>query len=404
MRYLVIAVAAAVAAALAVAAAAATRPPIRVMTISPAVSQQSNYPEILETARVWGKWVNDNGGIKGRPVEVLTCDDHNDPNAATACARQAVARHAVALVGNYSLNADKYVPILERAQLPDVAPCCPTPREGTSPIVFNAFAGALNTVGLAAVAGKYCKRVGAVSLDLGAYTDFFVGLGKGGLKAEGKELVGLVKVAPVATDVSPQVAQLANSNPDCVLMLLTKQLYFSVLGAMKQAGLHWRVFGAAGNLDSELVKAYPDLTENAVGINIAPLHTDARWAVYRAAWAKYSKPSKFLWEGYGPLATWIGYVIFKSVAETVQGPLTSASLTAALRKASHVETGGLLPTLDFTKEWAVKGFNRYTNRSFVYYTVRNHQLVPLDGNVFHDVTEGFFGKPFKDPFFPEPGE
>ena len=106
-------------------AKAPTGAPIRVMTSAAVNSNFSTYENIVVTAKVYGKWINDRGGINGHPLEVITCDDQNDPNKLVACGREAVSKKVVAIVGSFTINADKVMPLLEKNKIAWFGVCCP---------------------------------------------------------------------------------------------------------------------------------------------------------------------------------------------------------------------------------------------------------------------------------------
>lgn len=65
----------------------------------------------LSAIQWWAQDVNGKGGIKGRPVELVTCDDQGNPEVAVTCARDLIARHSLLI-----LNTSVTGPV--RATLP----------------------------------------------------------------------------------------------------------------------------------------------------------------------------------------------------------------------------------------------------------------------------------------------
>ncbi|MCE0445756.1 ABC transporter substrate-binding protein [Streptomyces tricolor] len=61
------------------------------MTWAPQDTDATNKPGMPAMALAYAKWVNSHGGIHGRRLEVLTCNDHNDSVGAAKCARRAAA-------------------------------------------------------------------------------------------------------------------------------------------------------------------------------------------------------------------------------------------------------------------------------------------------------------------------
>ena len=114
-----------------------TGEPIKVMVEAPVNTQLPPYPNIPGAAEVYEQYINDKGGIKGRPLEVIICDDKGDPNEGANCARQAVEEKVVAVVGSFTFDASRIIPILEEDKIAWFGGCCPlVAQEFTSPISF----------------------------------------------------------------------------------------------------------------------------------------------------------------------------------------------------------------------------------------------------------------------------
>src|SRR5713226_5904180 len=140
-------------------------PPIVTYTFADVNTQGPQYKNIAETARVYGSWINAHGGINGRPLQVKNCDTRGTPTAATACARKAVAAHAVAVIGSFTFTGDAIVPVLAAAKIAYFGMCCPiSPTEFTSSNSFPMGNQPLYAVGLVkrAVDDGCKKMVGVI--------------------------------------------------------------------------------------------------------------------------------------------------------------------------------------------------------------------------------------------------
>ena len=73
--------------------------PIKVMVITPEDNDILIIPEARIGVQAAAERINSEGGVQGHPIEVLTCNDQNDPNTAASCAREAVDAGVVAVVG-----------------------------------------------------------------------------------------------------------------------------------------------------------------------------------------------------------------------------------------------------------------------------------------------------------------
>ena len=107
------------------------------MVTAPVDTQLPPYPNIPGAAEVYEQYINDNGGVAGRPLEVITCDNKGDPNEGANCARQAVEEEVVAVVGSFTFDASRIIPVLEEANIAWFGACCPlVAQEFTSPISY----------------------------------------------------------------------------------------------------------------------------------------------------------------------------------------------------------------------------------------------------------------------------
>ncbi len=97
---------------------------------------------------------------------------------------------------------------------------------------------------------------------------------------------------------------------------------------------------------------YPELTNNFIVTGMFPDIAKPVWKDYRAAIKAYKADTKQDYNSLGGLGTWAAYTAFTKIASGVKGNLTNASFLAAANKTSNLDTGGMVPKIDFTKEWA----------------------------------------------------
>jgi hypothetical protein len=115
--------------------------PIKVMTWAPSDTEATNKPGMPAFARAYARWINSKGGINGRRLTVLTCNEHNDAVSAATCARRAVKENVVAVVGSYSQYGDSFFPPLEGAGIPYIGGYGVTNDEFTSPLSYPVNGG-----------------------------------------------------------------------------------------------------------------------------------------------------------------------------------------------------------------------------------------------------------------------
>ncbi|WP_369825191.1 ABC transporter substrate-binding protein, partial [Kitasatospora sp. Root107] len=120
-------------------------------------------------AEAIGREVNAKGGRAGRKLKVLTCNEHNTAAGVTGCAQQAVAAHAIAVIGSYSQFGDTFMPILGAAGIPYLGGYGVSGSEFSSPLSYPVAGG---TPALIAGSGRQlaaagCKNVALIRPDTG---------------------------------------------------------------------------------------------------------------------------------------------------------------------------------------------------------------------------------------------
>ena len=368
--------------------------PIKAMTVASINTEGPPFPMIHETSKIFAEWVNDNGGIKGRPLEVINCDDRGVAPGAEDCARKAVQEKVTAVVGSYTFMADSIVPILEQSNIAWFGTCCAgTPQELTSKASFPVGSSLMYAAGFAKKAVEDdCQKINAVVID-GAQP--YIPIMENALKSQGAKFNRKPIILPATSqDYSPQVAESLSGGADCVLMVVSEGPYTAWMGSWAQAGTDARMYGPQGNLDTVSIKGNEEAAEGSIIAGSYPdLATDP-WKDYRAALEEYNANDEYEYNSLGGMGTWAGYTAFRKVIEeqisgdTVDG---KAFMDAAT-KTSALEMDGMVPTLDFTKEWTDSpDYRRLFNRSVVFSQVKDGKVQPLTTD-FEDVTDAALGK------------
>jgi ABC-type branched-subunit amino acid transport system substrate-binding protein len=364
--------------------------PIRTMTIAAVNWNGPAYPNILETAKLYEKWVNAHGGIAGRPLEVTVCDEMGDPNQLATCGRRAIAEKVVAVVGSFTLTGDRVVPILENGETSWFGICCAvSPAEANSPITFNFGPGTGATVAYSAKAADLgCKTPALVVLDVPTKNLTITTVTRV-LAARGIKLAKTVTIPLASQDYAPQVAQATAGGTDCVLGSLAENQWASFLPAFQQSGSKAKLIGSQGNFDEKVAKDFPQATQGGIVVGYYPDISSPAFQDYRDAIAQYKPPSDLDYNSLGGLGTWTGYTAFKTIVEGMSGPVNNRTFLAAARKTTKLETGGKLPTLDLTTPWpgAPYGYTRVFNTA-VTYSVFDNAKLQVEQEGFFDMKEG----------------
>jgi branched-chain amino acid transport system substrate-binding protein len=370
-----------------------TGSPIITYTFTDVNTQGPQYKNIEETARVSADWINAHGGIAGHKLDEHFCDAQGTPTAAAACARQAVAAHAVAVVGSFTFTGDAIVPILAAAHVAYFGNCCGlSASEFTSPDSFLLGNQPLYAVGMVQRAVQDgCKHMVGVIIQ-GA--ESFEPLMTNAANALHVKIQKYVSLPATAKDYSAQVAEATGGGTDCLLMVVSETPYIAWNNAFAQSGSTARMYGPQGNLDSVSIKGFTQATNGDIIAGMYPDIALPQWADYRAALKQYNADPTQDYNSLGGLGTWTAYQAFKQVVESMTGPITAASFQKAASTAK-INLPGMIPPINFALPWnktgGPKGYDRIFNHSVVFSKVVNGKIVPLT-NSFEDVTALAEGK------------
>src|SRR5688500_11056054 len=194
--------------------------PIRVMTVTTLNAAGPTYENIAITANLYADYINAQGGIAGRPLEVTVCDEQFDPAVAATCARQAVEEEMVSVIGSFTFFAESIVPVIAESSITWFGACCPiTPSELTNPYSFNIGNQPMYAVGAVKKAiDDGCENINAVIID-GA--QIFIPPMENAMSALGKSFGEVIILPPTAQDYSAEVAQ-ATTDADCVIGIISE--------------------------------------------------------------------------------------------------------------------------------------------------------------------------------------
>ncbi|MFJ3497631.1 ABC transporter substrate-binding protein [Streptomyces sp. NPDC086091] len=391
---------------------------IVVMTWAPEGTGATNKPGMPAFARAYGRWINANGGLDGRKIKVLTCNDHNEPVDAAKCARQAVKAKAVAVIGSYSQHSESFMPHLEGAGIPYIGGYGVTDAEFTSPLSYPVNGGQPALLaGLGRELAASCGPVALVRPDTIA-GDTLPAMLDAGLKAGGHGAAVDQRAAEDATEYGEQAdaalekasadspgSSGASSDPDadagaggdkgCVVPALGDRTgtFMDSFRRSRDDYPAVRTATVLGSVDQAVINSTGGASSAFEGAYVTgwyPVADDARWEPMR----KVIKESAFSDTRIDPAdtgvqTTWIAYTVFRQAVESLEGgPVTADTLTRSLDDGLKIDTGGLTPTLrwGFSDRLASIGFPRLVNADVTLQTVRQGRLVAARDD-FTDVTK-----------------
>ena len=368
--------------------------PIKLMTITTLNANGPTYENIAITAQLAADHINAAGGINGRPLEVTVCDEQFDPAVAATCARQAVEDGAVSVVGSFTYFAEAVVPVIAESDITWFGACCPiSPSELSDPHSFNIGNQPMYAVGeVKRAVEDGCENINAVIAE-GADAIFRTPM-ENAMKAYGKTFGDLIITPTIAQDYSAEVAQ-ATSNADCIVVVMSETPFLTWNTALQQADTTVKQYGNQGNLNAISAKGAEEITNGNIISGMYPDISTAPWDDYRAALEANNVDQEANdFNSLGGMGTWAAYIAFAQIASSIEGEVTAASFYEAASNTSNLDLGGMVPVLDFTKEWTdgLPGYTRLFNRSVVYSQLENGKVVPVD-NEFFDVTDIALGTP-----------
>ncbi|MEV0241795.1 ABC transporter substrate-binding protein [Streptomyces sp. NPDC050674] len=362
---------------------------ITVMTWAPQDTRATNKPGMPAFAQAYARWVNAHGGINGRELNVLTCNDHNDSVAAAKCARRAAKENVVAVVGSYSQHADSFFPSLEGAGIPYLGGYGITNAEFTSPLSYPVNGGqpALLAGLGSALAG--CGTVALIRPDT-ITGDQLPPLLDSGLKAGGHRASHDLRAAEDATEYDGQAERALRTttagaaDDGCVVPALGDRngTFMDSFRRAREDYPDVRTATVLGSVDQTVIDATGGASGPYEGSYITgwyPVASDRRWdEMKRVIREEAFGDNRIDPADAGVQTTWIAYTVFRQIAESLGGgAVTADTVTEALDDGLKVTTGGLTPTLRwrFQDKLASVGFPRLVNANVTLQVVREGRLV-----------------------------
>lgn len=364
-----------------------TGEPLNVWVVTTVDSSLLSYPNIKAAAEIYEQYINDKGGIGGRPLEMTFCDGKTDPNEDAACARKAVDDGAIALVGGFDLDVSLMMEVLEAENTAWFGACCPVvAKEFSSPIAFNMGSTFSFNQGAAyKMVQDGCTNVKFIYLENGSQD---IATAQTKYAFEALEYTGELDFITVPATISDfsAVAAKAAAGSDCIYGGLGDIQWMAFIPALKSVGSTTRLYGAQGNLNVKVAEAFPEETEGSVVINAYPNIAGPMWDDYRAALETYNAPD-LDWNSLAGLGTWAAFEGFRRIVEQMiadGAEVNNDTFIEAANATSILPMDNMVGDLDFTTPWAAEGgaFPRIFNRSVAYDIISGGALTPMDAKTY----------------------
>jgi len=301
-------------------------------------------------ARAYFDWLNDNGGINGRNVDFISVDTAFDPQQTLQAARQLVQRDGVQAIvtANGTAATEATFPfVLEQSKVPVFGT-----YGGSTAWYEPARDGLFGTQALyedqARVAVSWALEEGAKKIvivrdDPEAFAT--VDDAATATIEAGGGTADRVVAKFGSTDYGPYVSDVKSKKPDAVFLILPVPEAAAYLNEAALQGLDAPVYAYAPPATGALIALAGKNAEGfrAVSLTKPPTSDDPAVAEYREAMTKYAPQQE---PDFYSIANFAWAKAFAEIVKTIDGDVTSASITEAIQSASDVETG-IAPPFSF---------------------------------------------------------
>ncbi|MDY0070595.1 MAG: ABC transporter substrate-binding protein [Porticoccaceae bacterium] len=334
-------------------------------------------PEAAAGVRAAVASINAEGGLNGRPLRVEICDDKNDANEATKCARRAARDGVVATVGNTSNFGDMIMPVLEQAGIVSIGHNPIMPRDFASPAAYPLQPGAPGMLSGAAkmLADQGVKRIRLAAVDspAGALGEPFV---RAGLKGTDSELVGMTLVPLGAPDYSIY-ARAIFQDADGVVLGMNADQAARTITALRQADPDKPIAVTMAALPPATIEQLGAAAEGVlVATPFRPMTAGgdsiARFIGDMGAAAPDAKLNGFSLQGWLAVQT-----LHAVMRDTPADGIDAAAVRARMASLENFAVGDALAPLTTTRE-KTDPFNRLFNSTVLYGRVSGGEIVLID--------------------------
>ena len=380
-----------------------TGEPIKVMTIGTLGTAEGATTSIEQTALAYEGWINANGGLQpdGRPLEVIFCNDQDNPEGARECANEAVEEGVVALVGGYSIQGSfEILPLLEQANIPWIGLGLLGGGVETSPMSYPVVGGSITewmAIGQE-VGGQGCETAGVIRWVAGPGEEAQAYFGHG-LATEGGQIGPVAPVGFDATDLTPAVAAAADG-VDCMMFGMSPEQGALTVRAAQELGVEVPLAFYPDAVTPQSVEETggPDSpAEGGTSASWFPAADQPIWDEAKDAVEQYaSDPDAVTFtDNFNFQITWVAFKAFENILgtlETLDG-LDGPAVVDQLDSGERFETGGFTRPVQFVDNIPVQipgggEATRIFNPDVVMLTIEDGTYACLDADCeFQDMTD-----------------
>ncbi|APV52573.1 hypothetical protein BWI17_20545 [Betaproteobacteria bacterium GR16-43] len=267
-----------------VASAAASAPkagatPFRIGNSGPSSGPNSaSMLELLEGANLYFDWVNSQGGIKGRRIELLQRDDNFEVPRTVKNVEKLVDEDKVdaLLLVRGTPHNEAILPVIDRAGVPLIGP-----STGAmilhKPIKKNVFnvrtayrSEATKLAHFLALLGK--QRISMIHVDDSFGDDVAQGI-VAGLAERQVTPIGVYKFDRKTVDIAKAIPEVKKANPDAIVLIGAGAAVAAGIEALRKQGVTAPVATVSNNASTGFIKS---LGGNALGVMVSQVFPDER--------------------------------------------------------------------------------------------------------------------------------
>jgi ABC-type branched-subunit amino acid transport system substrate-binding protein len=299
--------------------------------------------------------------VNGRPLQITICNDADTESTSANCARQAVANHDVATVGDNTEYGTADDPILLNANIAAVGANPLAAADFSSPNVFPVNPGGAATIAGEAVAlvdaGSTKIAVARVDNPAAAEVDTFANIALG---AKNLKVAKDVPVPATAPDFSQYVADATSGGTNGLLIAMNQNQAEQFINSLRQAGVKMPIA-----IDSTAIPpaALKKLGSAANGMLVSnefkPLSSNVPGITqFKNGMKKYAPQAPlndFSLNGWLAVQQFAGSMKQQHVTD-----ITNTSVLAAMKQVRNLNLGGVIPnwsSIPSTLPSLSQGFN-----------------------------------------------
>lgn len=362
--------------------------PIKIGQIAPRGTSVYNSQDSVAVAKAAIRGVNERGGIDGRPLELVYCNDKNDPNTAAACAREMVTENVVAMVRSIAIaGGDQVSAILGEAGIPDVGRAALAPAEFSASnaylldgSVLSAYAGVLQYF-----ADNGGESVFLTTTESASATTTISNLEKIARELD-LEVAGISIIGANTADYAPLAAKIKDSGAGGAVLAFPQQPLLQTIKAADQNGMSVQWLLNGGGFTEEDLESLPaaQTAKFMVGTGTVPLsaaETDEVAAQMRddieaqfEAGDADADPKKLFTNS---LLAWEAVFVLAALMPDME-TIDASAVRAALEDGKDLDTGISAPWTP-TRPGPTDDFSRVSHPFVHINAVEDSRLVLLPG-------------------------